>query len=190
MAATQSWEASQWLSSPILLPVPLCLTMPHDSMIHHHLHLWMDDTEAVKQGKMQIIHLYVCSFSETPARSLNRSCWSCKQFTFCWIKGSKTIRGSAQLVSFVLFFVFFLFLVWLFEAQVSLCSLGSPGTCDANQAGLKFTEIFLSLLPKCWDKSHAPLCPLVHTCNPVTKRQNEQIFWGLITSQFRLLAEF
>lgn len=123
MAATQSWDASQWLSSPVLLPVPLCLTMPHDSMIHHHLHLWMDDTEAVKQGKMQIIHLYVCSFSETSARNLNRSCWSCKQFTFCWIKGSKTIRGSAQLVSFVSFFVFFLFLVWLFEARSHYAAL-------------------------------------------------------------------
>lgn len=41
IAVTQSWEASQLLSSPTPLPVPPCLTVPDDFMVHHPLHLWM-----------------------------------------------------------------------------------------------------------------------------------------------------
>lgn len=48
--------------------------------------------------------------------------------------------------SFSLFFPFL-----LFQNRVSLCRPVCPGISSADQADLKFTAIYLPLLPKCWD---------------------------------------
>jgi hypothetical protein len=37
-----------------------------------------------------------------------------------------------------------------FSRQVFLCSPDCPGTHSVDQAGLKFTEIYPPLPPKCW----------------------------------------
>lgn len=86
IAVTQSWEASQLLSSPTLLPVPPCLTVPDNFMVHHPLHLWMAQRQWRRVRCKSLISLYAqsCweSWSETPVGRVSRSCWHCKQFTF------------------------------------------------------------------------------------------------------------
>ena len=59
-------------------------------------------------------------------------------------------REGVFLVSFSIDLNIFLF-VFVFPDRVSLCSPGCPGTCSLDQAGLKLTEILLSLSLECWD---------------------------------------
>jgi hypothetical protein len=76
--------------------------------------------------------------------------------------GIKGVRHHARLnlpflflpcLSIEFYFILFYLFIYLFVFQdgVSLCSPGCPGTHSVDQAGLKFTEICLPLLPECWD---------------------------------------
>ena len=52
-----------------------------------------------------------------------------------------------------------LFVGLSFQDRVFLYSLGCPGTCSVDQAGLKLAEIHLSLPPKCSDQRRVPPQP-------------------------------
>jgi hypothetical protein len=53
---------------------------------------------------------------------------------------------------------FLLFLcLFVFGDRISICP-ACPGTHYVDQAGLEFTDIFLTLLPKCLDQSHVSPC--------------------------------